>query len=65
MSDQVMQLYSVMQAHFSWHKARGPFRSAFILALMKVTTVNLTKLVNALTGKAKQKSSYRRIQRFF
>ena len=30
------------------------FRSAFLLALMKVTTVNLTKLANALNGKVKQ-----------
>ena len=32
---------------------------------MKVTTVNLTKRANALNGKVKQKSNYRRIQRFF
>ena len=37
----------------------------FLLALMKVATINLTKLANALNGKVKQKSNYRRIQRFF
>ena len=60
-----MQLYPILQAHFPWHKARVTFLSAFLLALMKVTTVNLTKLANALNGKVKQKSNYRRIQRFF
>ena len=60
-----MQLYPILHAHFPWHKARVTFLSAFLLALMKVTTVNLTKLANALNGKVKQKSNYRRIQRFF
>ena len=62
MSDQVTQRYPILQAHFPWHKARVTFLSAFLL--MKVTTVNLTKLVNALNGKVKQKSNSRRIQRF-
>ena len=65
MSPQVNQLQEVMQGYFPWHKARVKFISAFILSLVKLTTVNFTKLANALNGKAKQKSNYRRIQRFF
>ncbi len=65
MSDQVTQRYPILQAYFPWHKARVTFLSAFLLALMKVTTANLTKRANALNGKVKQKSNYRRIQRFF
>ena len=65
MSPQVNELQEVMQWYLPWHKARVKFISAFILSLIKLTTVNFTKLANALNGKAKQKSNYRRIQRFF
>ena len=65
MSPQVIQLQDVMQGHFPWHKARVKFTAAFILALLKLTTVNLAKLTNALNGQAKPQSNYRRIQRFF
>ena len=65
MSPQVNELQEVMQEYFPWHKARVTFISAFILSLIQLTTVNFTKLANALNGKAKQKSNYRRIQRFF
>lgn len=65
MSPQVNELQEVMQWYFPWHKARVKFLSAFILSLIKLTTVNFTKLANALNGKAKKKSNYRRIQRFF
>ena len=65
MSPQVNELQEVMQWYLPWHKARVKFISAFILSLIKLTTVNFTKLANGLNGKAKQKSNYRRIQRFF
>ena len=65
MSPQVNELQTVMQWYLPWHKARVKFIAAFILSLIKLTTVNFTKLSNALNGKAKQKSNYRRIQRFF
>lgn len=65
MSPQVNQLHDVMQRHLPWHKARIKFTAAFILSLIKLTTVNFTKLANALNGHAKQRSNYRRIQRFF
>lgn len=65
MSPQVNQLQDVIQWYFPWHKARVKFISAFILSLIKLTTVNFSKLANALNGKAKKKSNYRRIQRFF
>ena len=65
MSPQVNELQEVMQWYLPWHKARVKFISAFILSLIQLTTVNFTKLANALNGKAKQKSNYRRIQRFF
>ena len=65
MSPQVIALQDVMQGYFPWHKARLKFIAAFILSVIKLTSVNFTKLANALNGKVKQKSNYRRIQRFF
>ncbi len=65
MSPQVNELHDVMQWYLPCHKARVKFIAAFIVSLIKLTTVNFTKLANALNGKAKQKSNYRRIQRFF
>lgn len=59
------QLHTVLQDHLHWNRARISFIVAFVLALMKVTTVNLTKIANALGGTALKLSNYRRIQRFF
>ena len=65
MSPQSIELQVVMQGHFPWHKARLQFTAAFILCVITLSSVNFTKLANGLNGKAKQKSNYRRIQRFF
>ena len=65
MSRQVSQLRAILQGHFGWHKARITFTAAFILSLVKLSTVNFTKLANALNGQVKPQSNYRRIQRFF
>lgn len=58
-------LETMLQQHLGWNRARIRFIVAFVLALIKVTTVNLTKVANALSGTALQASNYRRIQRFF
>lgn len=65
MSPETIELQTVMQGYFYWHKARITFIAAFILSLIKLRSVNFTKLANALNGNVKQKSNYRRIQRFF
>ena len=59
------QLHTVLQENLHWNRARIRFIVAFVVALMKVTTVNLTKVANALSGTARKSSNYRRIQRFF
>lgn len=59
------ELESVLQEHLHWNRARIGFIVGFVTALMKVTTVNLTKVANALGGTARKQSNYRRIQRFF
>lgn len=58
-------LETVLQEHLGWNRARIGFIVAFTMALIKVTTVNLTKVANALSGTALKESNYRRIQRFF
>lgn len=58
-------LETVLQEHLGWNRARIRFIVAFVLALLKLTTVNLTKLANALGATALKESNYRRIQRFF
>ena len=63
MSPQVNQLHDVMQQYLPWHKARVTFTAAFILSLITLTTVNFTKLSNALNGQ-KPASNYRRIRHF-
>lgn len=63
--DNNTDLKIVLQEQLHWNRARITFIVAFILALIKVTTVNLTKVANALGAKAKRSSNYRRIQRFF
>ncbi len=57
-------LQTVLQQQLQWNRARIAFIVAFVLARMKVTTVNLTQLANALGGTARKHSNYRRIQRF-
>lgn len=58
-------LETTLQQQLGWNRARIRFIVAFVLALIKVTTVNLTKIANALGGVARKESNYRRIQRFF
>lgn len=48
-----------------WHKARTDMLAKLVIALLRVSTVNLSKLATAINGKAKWDSKYRSIQRFF
>jgi hypothetical protein len=65
MTPQTTDLYRAMQWHLPWHHARLKFMACFIIALIKVTTVNWKRIANGLNGNADKKSNYRRIQRFF
>jgi hypothetical protein len=62
---QYSELKRVLQAHLNWHGARISFLSLFLLALLKVKTVNLSDLCLGFGGKASPQSSYKRLQRFF
>lgn len=61
----ILQLKSVLSSHLAWHGARLSFLAMFLIALLKVKTVNLTEIATALNPKAKVSSNYRRLQRFF
>ena len=58
-------LITAFTATFAWHGARMTFVSQFLIALIRVRTVNFTDIATAFCGDAKPESHYRRIQRFF
>jgi hypothetical protein len=62
---QYSELKRVLQAQLNWHGARISLLALFLLALLKVKTVNLSELGLGFGGKALPQSSYKRLQRFF
>ena len=46
------------------NKARRNFLAKFVVALIRVKTVNLAEVAHAFSGRARPASSYKRIQRF-
>ena len=58
-------LIAILTASFDWHGARITFVAQFLVALIRVRTVNFAELATAFGGEAKTASQYRRIQRFF
>ncbi len=58
-------LVSILNANLGWHKARAKFLATLITTMLKLQTVNFTKLSQGIESKAKQGSNLRRIQRFF
>ncbi len=59
------ELKKTLQAHLDWHGARLSFLALFLLALIKVKTVNLSELALGFGGRALSESHYKRLQRFF
>lgn len=55
----------LLAEHLPWHGARINFLAQFLLALLKVRSVNLAELSSGFSGKAKVESHYKRLQRFF
>ncbi len=47
-----------LQQHLHWHGARLVFVSMFLIALMRVKTVNLAEIATGFIGKAKVESYY-------
>ena len=63
--NETTQLTSILQEYLHWHKSRIRFTAAFILALLRVRTVNFPSLALSLNPHAQQESNERRLQRFF
>lgn len=61
----ILELKGVLKGHLAWHGARLSFLALFLIALLKVKTVNLTEIATALNPRVKISSNYRRLQRFF
>jgi hypothetical protein len=59
------ELKAVLSEHLPWHGARIGFLAHFLLALLKVRSVNLAELATGFGGTAKVESHYKRLQRFF
>lgn len=57
-------LYGTLRTHLIWHGARIGFLTQFLLAMLRVQTVNLAKLATAFEGKPQIDSHYKRLQRF-
>ena len=58
-------MVELIRPHFGYHLARVNFMAAFVLALIRVRTVNLTQVALGMNPEVEQSSNYRRIQRFF
>ena len=63
--DQINLLRHTLKQHLPWHGARLNFLALFLIALIRVRTVDLTSLSIAFRNQAKPESSYKRLQRFF
>ncbi len=62
---QYSDLKRALQQHLDWHGARISFLALFLLALLKVKTVNMSQLCLGFEGTVLPESSYKRLQRFF
>lgn len=63
--NQYSALKQALKPHLGWHGARLSFLALFLLALLKVKTVNLKELALGFEGLALVDSHYKRLQRFF
>lgn len=58
-------LNKILKTHLNWHQARIDLAANFILALIRVGSVNLAEIATAFSGRSQVSSNYRRLQRFF
>lgn len=63
--NQYSELKKALQPHLGWHGARVSFLALFLLAVLKVRTVNLSEIAVGIEGAALWSSKYKRLQRFF
>ena len=58
-------LRNTLKPLLGWHGARLSFLALFLIALLRVKTINLAELATGFRSKAKTNSNYKRLQRFF
>lgn len=58
-------LRNTLKPLLGWHGARLSFLALFLIALLRVKTINLTELATGFRNTAKTNSNYKRLQRFF
>ena len=63
--NQVNLLRQTLKPLLGWHGARLSFLALFIIALLRVKTINLMELATGFRSQAKSESSYKRLQGFF
>lgn len=63
--NQITLLKESLRPHLGWHGARLNFLALFIIALLRVKTVNMVELASGFRNQASQDSSYKRLKRFF
>lgn len=63
--NQVNLLRKTLKPLLGWHGARLNFLALFLIALLRVKTINLVELAIGFRSSAKTDSSYKRLQRFF
>ncbi len=61
----VAMLSPILQDAVNWNRARVNFLCHFLIALLKVKTVNFAEIATAFSNNVKTASNYKRIQRFF
>jgi len=63
--NKISELKSILGESFAWNKARLDCFARMLLAIFSVRTVNLSEIAVAFASKAKMRSRYIRLQRFF
>jgi hypothetical protein len=63
--EQHKRLKAILKPHLGWHGARLDFLALFLLALIRVKSVNLTQIAQGFSGRVQSDSNYKRLQRFF
>ena len=63
--NQINLLRETLKPHLGWHGARLNFLALFLIALLRVKTINLVELATGFRNHAKTDSNYKRLQRFF
>lgn len=64
MTSNIRSIEQTLLENLPWNKARIKFVTRFLLALYAMQTVNLSILATAFSGRAKEESNYKRLQRF-